>query len=456
VAERGQIREPPAQIGPYEIHRLLGRGATASVYECRHLKLGRMFAVKSMHPHLASNEVATTRFLREGRAVSLIVHPNVIEIFDIGEHDGVPYLVMSLACGEDLGEHLRRHGPMSVADTSDCILPVISAVAAAHEVGVVHRDLKPSNIRVVRDRSGALVPKVLDFGISKMRDELAQDLTHTDGVLGTASYMSPEQLQSARQADARSDVYALGVILYQCVTGQRPFQGNTVYDLIHTIMTAPVRPPSDLRPEIPPEFDGIVLRAMRRARAERFESARDLGRALAPFASERATWLGEFASGSTARPAGSVAASADVDDPSFTLVSGSQMSARAGSASALVARILATALTCAILVGMLATVVRRAGTHTERGLDARTTEAESVSVPASTMPAGRNAAGVAPEAPDLTTPVGQAPSGSASEDMPNRREKPVRHDVVVPGPAVTASARPKRDEVGTNGAPILE
>jgi serine/threonine protein kinase len=284
------------RIGAYEIRKLLGRGEMASVYECSHATLGRPAAVKILHPHLARDKGAAERFVREGRDLSRIAHPNVVEVFDVGERDGVPYLVLSLVDGDDLHEHLRQQPPMSTTEVADCILAVVAAVAAAHDAGIVYRDVKPSNIRVAPDHRGALVPKVLDFGISKLTgDERGDKLKDIDELLATACYMSPEQLRSTKLATVRSDVYALGVILYQAATGRRPFTGDKPSELMQAILTARVEPPSFFRPEIPKEFDAIVLRAMRHDPSERYVSARELGRVLAPFASDPAVWMGEFA-----------------------------------------------------------------------------------------------------------------------------------------------------------------
>jgi eukaryotic-like serine/threonine-protein kinase len=283
------------RIGAYEIRRLVGRGETASVYECYHATLGRPAAVKILHPYLARDRAVATRFLREGRALARIDHPNVVEVFDVGEREGVPYLVMSLVDGENFEVHLRWHHPMSATDMADCILPVVGAVAAAYDAGVVHREVKPSNIRMARDHRGALVPKVLDFGISKLTgDEQGQKLADIDELLGTASFMSPEQLLSAKRWSARSDVYSLGVLLYLASAGKRPFRGDNALDLMQAILTARLTPPSSVRPEIPAALDAIALRAMQREPSERFGSARELGCALAPFASDPAWWLDEF------------------------------------------------------------------------------------------------------------------------------------------------------------------
>jgi serine/threonine protein kinase len=272
---------PFSRIAAYEIDRLLGRGSMASVYACHHTRDRRLAAVKIMHPHLAGDRVASARFARESRVLSKVIHPNVVEVLDVGAHEGVPYFAMSLVEGDELADHMRRLHPMSMIQIADCMLPVIDAVSAAHDVGVVHRDLKPRNIRVVRDLRGNLVPTVLDFGISKLKEDVSADLTDTGAALGTLNYMSPEQLRSAKCVDARTDVYALGVILYECATGARPFHGDSTYYLMHAILTACVAPPSVYRSDIPSTFDALVLRAMAREPSERFGSARELWSALA-------------------------------------------------------------------------------------------------------------------------------------------------------------------------------
>jgi serine/threonine-protein kinase len=267
----------------------------ASVYECRHATLDRPAAVKVLHAHLARDRVSVGRFLREGRALARIDHPNVVEVFDVGEHDRVPYLVMSLVDGDELQDHLRHHHPMSPSGIADCVLQVIAAVAAAHDAGVVHRDVKPSNVRVARDHRGMAVPTVLDFGISKLTgDERGQKLADIDELLGTASYMAPEQLRSARQAGGRGEVYTLGVILYLAIAGKPPFDGDSAYDLMRAILTAQVLRPSAIRRDIPAALDAIVLRAMARDPSQRFSSARELGSALAAFSSDPAAWRAEF------------------------------------------------------------------------------------------------------------------------------------------------------------------
>jgi serine/threonine protein kinase len=284
------------QIGAYEIRDLRGRGQIANVYECRHIGLGRPAAVKLMHGHLAGDGNLKARFLREVRALSRVSHPNVVEVFDVGEHRGAPYLVMSLVDGDDLADHFDHLQPMSVAAVADCVLPIVGGVVAAYDAGIVDRDLTPHNVRVSRDHRGAPSPKILDFGISKLTgDEAGEKVLQTEGILRAANYVAPEQLCSTSRPHVRSDVYSLGAILYEAATGRPIFEADTAHGLMQAIFAGDFALPSSVREDIPPAFDAIVLRALRREPYERFSSARELGHALATLATDPATWTSEFA-----------------------------------------------------------------------------------------------------------------------------------------------------------------
>jgi eukaryotic-like serine/threonine-protein kinase len=276
-----------AVLGRHRLTRLLGEGGMGLVYEGTHQELGRRAAIKTLHERYARSADVRQRFLREGQAASQVRHPNVVHIYDVGVEGDQPYLVMEFLEGSDLGRFITREGRLSTKRTADLLLPVIAAVAAAHDLGVVHRDLKPENIFLSSERGG-IKPKVLDFGISKLmnRDEAAP-LTGTGAFLGTPHYMSPEQAQGAKHLDHRSDQYSLGVILYQCTTGRRPVDEPSLYALIQRIVRGEFPPPRQLAPDLPAAFEAVILRAMARDPAERFPSTRALGRALLEFASER-------------------------------------------------------------------------------------------------------------------------------------------------------------------------
>ncbi len=277
-----------ARFGPYEIVRRLGSGGMGSVFEAEDTRLGRRVALKLLHPHVERRKGAADRFLREGRAAARIRHPNVIQVFGLGVEGDTPYLAMELALGDDLSQVIARKKRLSVEEALDIVLPVVAAMAAAHDAGVIHRDLKPSNVCITRGPGAQPWPKVVDFGVSRVvATEGASDSTGTDTVVGTAAYMAPEQARSASNASCRSDQYSLAVLLYQCVTGALPFSGRSVYEVVESVMTAPLIPPSARAPFIPPALDVAVLRAMSRVPSQRFPSIRAFGGALLALASER-------------------------------------------------------------------------------------------------------------------------------------------------------------------------
>jgi len=274
--------ETPSEFGPYQVVREIGRGGMAFVYEGRHPKLESRVALKVLHPVLAAQPASAARFLREAEAASQIRHQNVVEVFDVGIEDGLPFIVMEFLEGADLATLLAENGPMPLKGIVEIFLPVISAVATAHRAGVIHRDLKPANLMLARRPPWSSQPVVLDFGISKVQsDDLEESkLTRSEALLGTVPYMAPEVTKGAKLASAASDQYALGVMLYECATGKRPFDGESQYELMHAIVTAKVSPPSFLAPTLPAEFDELVMKAMHRDPAKRYASLVDMGSAL--------------------------------------------------------------------------------------------------------------------------------------------------------------------------------
>jgi serine/threonine-protein kinase len=276
------------QLGRYQIVRLMGRGGMGAVYEAMHRDLKKRVAIKTLHPAVAAMPGARARFLREGEAASRISHPNVVDVTDVATEDGIAYLVMEFLEGEDLSERLARSRPLSVPESVDVMLPVFGAISVAHDEGVVHRDLKPENIFLARTRHAGAEPKVLDFGISKLTSSGGGNtlaLTGTGASMGTPYYIAPEQVRSAAGVDARSDQYALGAILYECVTGHRAHRGETIYEVIRSVGEGSFPPPRALRPDLPPELDEAILRAMRLDPAQRFPSVQAFGRAILRFAS---------------------------------------------------------------------------------------------------------------------------------------------------------------------------
>jgi serine/threonine-protein kinase len=288
---------PGTSLGRYDIRRLIGRGGMGCVYEAVHRDLKKRVAIKTLLPSLAASDEARIRFLREGEAASRIRHPNVVDVTDVGVEGETSYLVMEFLEGEDLAALIARQGALSIEQTADIMLPVAAAISSAHEQGVIHRDLKPANILLARSAVGGLQPKVLDFGISKVSgDRGTMVLTGTGATFGTTFYLPPEQLQGARQADARSDQYALGTIIYECVTGQRAFEKENLYGVLKDIAEGRYPTPLSRRPDLPPVMDALITRSMSLDPANRFESVKQLGAAMLEFASpqSRAMWTSFF------------------------------------------------------------------------------------------------------------------------------------------------------------------
>jgi serine/threonine-protein kinase len=293
---------PGSSFGRYTILRRLGTGGMAAVYEARHVDLHKRVALKVLHPWHALRVDVVQRFVLEARAASRIAHPNVVGMSDIGMIEGAAFLAMDLLEGEELSALIDREGALSLGLLADVMVPVISAVAAAHEAGILHRDLKPENIYLAQRRPHGLHPVLLDFGISKIAaGGPATPLTAAGEVLGTPPYMSPEQvLRGMEHFDERSDQYALGVVLYECATGGLPFRDEGVLQqLLVAIAQGGAPPPSTRKPGLAPAFDALVARAMAHDPAARFPTVLDLGRALLPFAGPlvRLLWGPELADG---------------------------------------------------------------------------------------------------------------------------------------------------------------
>lgn len=275
------------RVGSYELVSRIGEGGMGTVYAAVHVGLGKRVAIKTLRNALAADADVRARFVREGKAAVAVRHPNVVDVDDVGVHEGIPYLVMELLEGESLQTMLTRRERLSTQETADIVVPVLSAMAESHRAGVVHRDLKPDNIFLARGAGGLPVPKVLDFGISKLLETQSFCLTGEKTMLGTPYYMAPEQASSARDVDARSDLYAIGVILYHALSGRVPFAGSSLAQVLSQILHAQPVPLQERVPDVPQAIERVVLRAIEKDPAARYQDAQSLGRALLPFASER-------------------------------------------------------------------------------------------------------------------------------------------------------------------------
>jgi len=288
------VAHPPVKIGEvisgrYRIDRLLGAGSMGFVVAAWHLELDQPVALKLLNSDVFEQGEAATRFRREVRAAARIKSEHVCRVIDVGslEH-GAPYMVMELLDGNNLEEELIERGAIPVQEAVLYILEAAEALAEAHAAGIVHRDLKPANLFLARRADRSRLLKVLDFGISKSMIEShgARDmsLTKTGVIIGSPLYMSPEQMRSTKDADTLSDVWALGAILFQLITGRPPYEGETIPELCAKLFTEDAPPPSTVRAGLPANLDAVLHRALARDATRRFQNVAELGAALLEFA----------------------------------------------------------------------------------------------------------------------------------------------------------------------------
>ena len=283
------VTEGQILAGKYRVERVLGSGGMGVVVAAWHLELEQRVAVKFLHPLALERADTAERFRREARSAAKIRSEHVARVIDIGIMEGnVPYMVMEYLEGHDVSEEMAKVGMLPIEDAVDFVLQAIEALAEAHTAGIVHRDLKPANLFIATRADGSRIVKVLDFGISKslLGGSLAElSLTRTSVLIGSPLYMSPEQMRSAKDVDTRTDIWSLGVILYEMLTGRPPYTGDSIPALCASLLSDVPASLQTWRRDIPLELEGVIMRCLTKDRDQRYGTVSELARALAPFGS---------------------------------------------------------------------------------------------------------------------------------------------------------------------------
>jgi serine/threonine protein kinase len=453
------VREGDLLAGKYRVERIIGSGGMGVVVAARHEQLDQRVALKFVRDEALGNHQAVERFLREARAAVKLKSEHAAKVLDVGTlESGAPYMVMEYLEGSDLGQVLVERGPLSVEAAAEWIVQACEAVAEAHAAGIVHRDLKPQNLFLARSVGGVSKVKVLDFGVSKSMStsDAIGGLTQTRAMLGSPLYMSPEQMRSSRDVDARSDVWALGVVLYELLTRRWPFEAESMPELCLKVVSDPPTPVTEFRPDVPRPMIEIIERCLQKDPAQRFDNAAELAAALEPMAPPASRVIVERArmavgstrvmtqDKSTLRSPQS-AALAQTPPP---LTPAAWGSGRGESPARAQAKKRSPALWIGIGAGALAGVAAvavYAVHHSDAPVPPSTASAMSAPVPsaapsmAATVPAPPPSASVAPEpvASDATSAAGSANPAGRPTPAPAGSAKPG------PGPLVTPTGRPK-------------
>jgi len=279
----GKTQVVPGDIllGKYRVERKLGQGGMGIVVAARHLELGELFAIKYLAKGARSESNAVQRFLREARSSARLKGEHVAKVHDVGRLDsGLPYMIMEYLIGQDLKAYLHKHGKLPLEEAVSFVLQAIDAVSEAHSLGIIHRDLKPSNLFLTKRRDGTSCIKVLDFGIAKEISAKDAELTKSGATLGSPLYMSPEQMAGSKALDTRTDIWSMGIVLYELVTGAVPFRAETVTELVAQVLQSVPKPPSHLYLGLPPWIDDVIMHCLEKHPENRFLTIDDFALAL--------------------------------------------------------------------------------------------------------------------------------------------------------------------------------
>ncbi|MBL8680542.1 MAG: serine/threonine protein kinase [Myxococcales bacterium] len=274
--------------GKYQLLKKIGEGGHGRVYRAINVLLDREVAIKVLKPEFVADEASKKRFFREAKTANRVRHPNVVDVLDVGDSEEGPWMVQELLVGEPLSAMLVRERALPVDKAIELLLPALSALAVAHSKGIAHRDFKPENVFLVRGEGGVPTAKVLDFGLSKSTVRFgavreSDNITATGAIIGTPAYLSPERARTESNGDVRGDVWAVGVVLYECTTGALPFVATNVRDMFVRICRGDVIPIEEVLPDIDPTFAAIVMRCLEYQPEDRFASAAELVEELRRF-----------------------------------------------------------------------------------------------------------------------------------------------------------------------------
>jgi serine/threonine-protein kinase len=286
MAAASQVKTGDVLGGKYKVERVLGAGGMGMVVAARHMQLGQRVALKFMLKDALSDPSNAERFAREARAAVRLQSPHTARVLDVGKlKNGEPYMVMEYLDGQDLDEVLRHNGPMAPHMAVDYMLQACEAFAEAHSLGMIHRDIKPKNLFLAKSVDGRPLVKVLDFGLAKTIGAIGDiSLTATSAVFGSPQYMSPEQMRSAKDVDTRSDIWSIGVCLYELLTGRVPFDAGGLAEICAMVLKDAVEPPSKWAIGLPPDLDAVVVKCLEKDPKNRYQTVAELAFALEPWA----------------------------------------------------------------------------------------------------------------------------------------------------------------------------